>query len=164
MIIVKDSSENHSIGYLINLLARLLAQNLRARNGADGILPGQFPVVLRLLESERETQKSLADYIRVGQATMAHTLKRMEAADLIKRRPMPGDRRQFSVHLTAKGSKLADTAVQNAENVNRIALSGLSEQERERLRELLANMADSLGNDLEKLNADMCSEPGKNSR
>ncbi len=146
-----SGTEDRSIGYLINLLARLLAQNLRARNGADGILPGQFPVVLRLLESDGETQKSLADHIRVGQATMAHTLKRMETAELIDRRPMKHDRRQFSIHLTERGRELAGIAVRNAIEVNRVALERLPEDEQAHLRRLLSGMAAALSEDLEKL-------------
>lgn len=154
---MKKDPEQRSIGYLINLLARLLAQNLRARNGVDGILPGQFPVVLRLLESDSATQKSLADHIRVGQATMAHTLKRMEAADLIERKPFAHDRRQSSINLTAKGKRLAEIAVRNAADVNRVALQRLSPQEQETLRNLLSNMSSSLTEDLEILseNPDM---------
>ncbi len=153
MPVENGNAEQPSIGYLINLLARLLAQSLRARNGVDGILPGQFPVVLRLLESEKETQKSLSDHIRVGQATMAHTLKRMERTNIIERRPLGHDRRQFSIHLTPKGMGMAMTAVKNAAIVNRIALERLNIRERELLRSLLADMAGSLSEDLENLGA-----------
>lgn len=159
---MKNNTETRSIGYLINLLARLLAQDLKARNGTDGILPGQFPVVLRLLEGDMETQKSLADHIRIGQATMAHTLKRMEAAGLIERRPLKHDRRQFSVNLTSKGERLADIAVKNAIEVNRVALEGLPPPEQEQLRQLLSNMANLLSQDLERLNTEIGAVLGDN--
>ncbi len=138
-----------------------MAQSLKARNGPEGILPGQFPAVLRLLESDLETQKSLCDHVRVEQGTMANTLKRMERSGMIQRRARRHDRRQYSVNLTPKGRELAIASMKNAGDVNRVALAGLSAQERELLRGFLVAMVASLEEDLAGRAPKIDPEPAK---
>jgi DNA-binding MarR family transcriptional regulator len=143
-----DPLQRVTLGYLINLLARLLAQSLRARNGEDGILPGQFPIVLELLNNKGPTQRELCDYIKVEQSTMANTLKRMERDGLVERRLYPKDARQSCIYLTERGTELARIAVANALKINRIALSGLDNSAQESLRSFLIDMTTRLETDL----------------
>jgi DNA-binding MarR family transcriptional regulator len=144
----QDAGPEVTLGYFINLSARLLAQLLRLRNGSEGILPGQFPIVLELLRDDALTQRELCTRVRIEQGTMANTLKRMERNGIIERRPSPGDRRQHSVHLTAKGRILAEQAMQNAREVNCVALSRLDDRGQEQLRQMLLNMTRSLEQDI----------------
>jgi DNA-binding MarR family transcriptional regulator len=137
-----------TLGYLINLSARLLAQSLRARNGPDGILPGQFPIVLQLLRDNGLSQRDLCARVRIEQSTMANTLKRMERGGIITRALSRGNRRQQAIYLTPKGRALAEEAVENAAEVNRLALSGLDECARLQLRQMLLTMTVSLERDI----------------
>lgn len=141
--------DRNSLGYQVNLLARLLAQALKRRNGRDGILPGQFPIVLELMAYDGATQRELCDGVRIDQSTMASTLKRMERDGLIERRPCARDGRQSTVHLTPSGRDLSETAIANAREVNRVALEALDPEAQQVLREALAKMAASLTRDLE---------------
>lgn len=143
-----DPLQRVTLGYLINLLARLLAQALKVRNGPGGILPGQFPIVLELLKAEGLTQRELCDYVKVEQGTMANTLKRMERDGLLERYNCDEDGRQSRIHLTERGASLARVAVVNALDVNRVALSGLDTAAQAHLRAVLIEMADRLEADL----------------
>jgi len=78
-----------SMGYLVNHLARLLANALRARTAPDGVVPGQFAQLLALYEQDGVTQAQLCEQVSIDQSTMAHTLKRMERDGLIRRVPDP---------------------------------------------------------------------------
>ncbi len=143
-----DPLQRVTLGYLINLLARLLAQSLKARNGADGILPGQFPIVLELLKSDGPTQRDLCEFVKIEQSTMANTLKRMERDGIIERRACLDDGRQATVHLTESGRALAQTAVINAFEVNRVALEALDKDAQVALRAGLTAMVERLEADI----------------
>ncbi|GGF80372.1 hypothetical protein GCM10007301_45600 [Azorhizobium oxalatiphilum] len=139
-----DPLQRVTLGYLINLQARLLAQSLKMRNGADGILPGQFPIVLELLRADGPTQRDLCEFVKIEQSTMANTLKRMERDEIIERRACVDDGRQATVHLTERGRTLAQDAVVNAFEVNRIALEPLDKNAQVQLRAWLIAMVEQL--------------------
>ena len=142
-----------SLGYQFGLIARLLAQSLKKRNGKDGILPGQFPIALELLAQDGATPRDLCALVKIDQRTMASTLKRMERNGIIRRKACPRDGRQSTIHLTAKGRRLSDAAVQNARAVNRIAFEDLDPEATAQLRAALGHIVDRLSHDVESSGA-----------
>lgn len=142
--------QQETVGYLINLIARLLAQALKARNGAGGVMPGQYPIALELLRHDGATQRDLCEAVRIEQATVANTLKRMERDGLVERRPTSDNARLATNHLTPLGRRLAAIAVENALDVNRVAFEGLDARQCSDLRETLSGIAFRLEGDLRK--------------
>lgn len=142
--------QQETVGYLINLIARLLAQSLKARNGAGGVMPGQYPIALELLRHDGATQRDLCDAVRIEQATVANTLKRMERDGLVERRPTSDNARLATNHLTPLGRRLAAIAVENALDVNRVAFEGLDPAQCSELRETLSGIAFRLEAELRK--------------
>ncbi len=63
----------NSAGYLVNNMARLLAEMLRKRIAPLGVVPGQFPALLALWEKDGLTQKELLAKLDIEQATLANT-------------------------------------------------------------------------------------------
>ncbi|MEP9380596.1 MarR family winged helix-turn-helix transcriptional regulator [Aquabacter sp. CN5-332] len=145
-----DPLHRMTLGYLINLIARLLAQSLKVRNGADGILPGQYPVAVELLARDGLSQRDLCEAVRIEQATMANTLKRMERDGLITRRQSAEDGRLATIHLTEVGTQLAFASARNAADVNRVALDGLDPAAQADLRDTLLDLAERLEADLKR--------------
>ena len=142
--------QQETVGYLINLIARLLAQSLKARNGAGGVMPGQYPIALELLRHDGATQRDLCEAVRIEQATVANTLKRMERDGLVERRPTSDNARLATNHLTPLGRRLAAIAVENALDVNRVAFEGLDPAQCSELRETLSGIAFRLEAELRK--------------
>lgn len=118
-----------SLGYQVNHLARLLAQALRERIEALGVVPGQFPQLLALYEQDGLTQRELCDRVRIEQPTMANTLQRMERDGLIKRVADPSDGRRALVMLTEQARRKETELAAAARDVNDIATRGLDESE-----------------------------------
>lgn len=139
-----------SLGYLVNLLARLLAQALRARTAPEGILPGQFPIVLELMGDPVLTQRDLCARVRIEQGTMANTLKRMERDGLIERQTARHDARQAEIQLSGKGRRLAAEAVVHAGEVNRVACLDIDGATERTLRSALIHMIRNLDRDLKR--------------
>jgi DNA-binding MarR family transcriptional regulator len=118
-----------SLGYLVNHLARLLAQALRERIEPYGVVPGQFAQLLALYESDGLTQAELCARVQIEQPTMANTLARMERDGLITRTPDPTDQRRALVRLTEHARRLEPDLVAAARSVNAVATQGLTDEE-----------------------------------
>jgi DNA-binding MarR family transcriptional regulator len=137
-------SRRTSLGYQVNLLARLFEQALRRRIAVHGVVPGQFPALLALYEQDGRTQAELCQLVQIEQPTMANTLNRMQRDGLISRSPDPVDGRRSLVELTVRGRELEQALAEAADSVNAEASDGLSDLEVETLMTLLAKLAANL--------------------
>ena len=137
-------TKNSSPGYLANHLARLFAIGLQRRIDHLGITTGQFPALLALFEKDGQTQRELIGQIDVEQATLANTLGRMERDGLIIREDHPTDGRAKVIRLTERARGLRAAAAEAAMAQNKLALSGLSEAERQTFVELMQRVIDTM--------------------
>lgn len=133
-----------SLSYVVNRLSRQLTAAMNEQLKRHGVAPGQFPVLMCLWEQDGLTQRELYERVKIEQATMSNTLKRMERDSLIYREPDPLDRRSMRIHLTGMAKKLEDRLTSRAKSVNKSALDGIKKKERKKLLELLSRMNDNL--------------------
>ena len=136
-----------SLGYQVNHLSRLLVMALRERIASCGVVPGQFAQLLALYERDEVTQSELCAQVRIDQSTMAHTLKRMERDGLVDRRPDPADGRRAVIALTRRARGLEGELVLAAQQINRAATQGFSEEEIVTSLRLITRMIANLEND-----------------
>jgi DNA-binding MarR family transcriptional regulator len=131
------SDRSESLGYQINLLARLLAALLQREIAAHGVVPGQFAVLLALYDRDRQSLTELCRAVRIEPGTMTKTVQRMERDGLVLRHPDPEDRRSFTIELSERSRALEPTLKDGATRVNRKVTSTLSaRQVREFMRTL----------------------------
>jgi DNA-binding MarR family transcriptional regulator len=135
----------NSLGYMTNLVGRLLVREIDGQLAPHGISVGYMPVFFALAADAALTQRDLATSAQVEQPTMAATLARMERDGLIERRANPDDGRSALISLTETGhSKLAAVhAASTAVNVK--AAERLTAEERAQLLALLHKVAGTLG-------------------
>ena len=133
-----------SLTYVINHVSRQLTQALNDELKAHGVAPGQFPVLMCLWEQDGLTQRELYERVKIEQATMSNTLKRMERDCLIYREPDPADRRSMRIHLTGMAKKLEGKLTKGAKAVNKTAFDGLKKKERKLVLEMLEQMSANL--------------------
>ena len=107
-----------SLGYQINLLARLFEHALRHRIAPYGVVPGQFPALLCLYAQDGLTQTELARRVSIEQPTMANTLARMQRDGLIHRVRDPDDGRSARIHLTERAKALERPLTDAAREIN----------------------------------------------
>jgi DNA-binding MarR family transcriptional regulator len=72
-----------SLGYQVNLLARLFERALRERIAPHGVVPGQFPALLCLYEQDGLTQAELGSRVQIEQPTIAKTLQLAPMSNLV---------------------------------------------------------------------------------
>lgn len=118
-----------SLGYQVNQVARLFETALRHRIAGVGVVPGQFPALLALYETDGRTQRELSTIASVDQSTMAKTLSRMRRDGLIREEPDPGDRRAVRYRLTEHARALEPTLAAAGHEVIDAATHGIASGE-----------------------------------
>jgi DNA-binding MarR family transcriptional regulator len=135
---------DESLAFGVGSMARLFDRELRAAFTEHGVLPGQFPVLLVLYETEGLTQADLARAVGVEQPTMAATLQRMERAGLVRRTTDATDARRAGIFLTDRARELEQPLTDAARAVNRRAVRGLSAEERALLYRIVERASQNL--------------------
>ena len=129
-----------SPGYLVNHLAREMANTLQKRIEPKGSSTGQFPLLLLLWERDGISQGDISRRLGIEQPTVANTLKRMERDGLILRQPDASDGRRALITLTAKAKGLKEPLIAEAVAVNGFATQGLDAKEVESFIRIVKKM------------------------
>src|ERR1700754_1755088 len=116
-------------------LGRLI-RRLRAEPGPPA---PQLPLLGRLDRHGPASISDLADAERMRPQSMAQTVRDLETAGLVSRRPDPDDRRRVLVELTPTGrERLGATRAQRETWLSEMFEREFSDAERETLRDALA--------------------------
>ncbi len=76
-----------------------------------GLSVPQCDVLTTLTEAEGISQQDLAKRLYVTKGNISGLLDRLENADLVERRSIEADRRQYAIYLTARGRDSAEKAI-----------------------------------------------------
>lgn len=98
--------ENAAFGLLIRDLSRLIRKRFERKLGKTGLTQAQWSVIYALTQSEGANQAALAKSLDIEPITLVGLLDKLEAAQLVERRPSPSDRRAHLLYLTAKAQPL----------------------------------------------------------
>ena len=134
-----------SLGYMTNLVGRLLIREISGPLSAHGLSVGYMPIFFALAAGEALTQRDLAVAAQVEQPTMAATLTRMERDGLIERRANPDDGRSALISLSEAGRNKLPAVHAAATEANGRATAQLTADERRQLLALLTRVAETLG-------------------
>lgn len=135
------------LAHLLRDASRGLTRALQLRLSEHGISFGHW-VFLRILWTfDGLTQRELAVHAGLMESTTHTALNRMEELGHIERRHRPGNRRKLHVYLTRKGRALEKVLVPLAEEVNRVAVAGLSRTQIESVREAMLIIVTNLAID-----------------
>ena len=102
--------------------------------------------ILRLLRvASGLSQQELAGKLRIHPSRLVAILDNLEKRGYLDRRPNPGDRRLYSLHLTKSGEEVLGRIGKVAREHQDALLAGLTHEERAALGSLLLKVADQQG-------------------
>jgi DNA-binding MarR family transcriptional regulator len=133
-----------SIGYLFRYGYRAFARAISVELQPFEISSGQWSVLRVLWETEGLSQVALAESMRVEKASLTGMLDVMEKRGLISRTRNAEDRRKVNIHLTPRARALKDKLLPYRAKINRKATRGMTTEEVETLRRLLAQVIGNL--------------------
>src|SRR6476469_6684310 len=122
----REAVPNDRLAHLIKDATRSLVRALQVRLAGHYVSFGHWTFLRILWEGDGITQRELSDQAGVMEPTTFSALKTMEKLGYVQRRQLGTDRKKVYVFLTAKGRDLKARLVPQAEEVNRVAVEGVS--------------------------------------
>ncbi len=119
----------------------------RALMGPSGLHPGQPPLLRYIEEHPGCTQKDAADELDVTPASAAASLKRLEKAGLVERKPNERDTRRNCLHLTEEGRSRLEEHRRIFDALDEKMFAGLTEEEILSFRHTCEKMFDNLADE-----------------
>jgi len=138
---------NDRLAHLIKDATRGLVRALQMRLAEYAVSFGHWTFLRILWESDGLTQRELSVQAGLMEPTTFSALKAMEKLGYIVRRQRPDNRKNVHVFLTPKGRALKAKLVPLAEEVNEIAVRGISAADVAATRRALLAMIENLARD-----------------
>lgn len=141
----------HSLGFLVNGLARQMRNALEARLHDTGMSPTTWTVLIALGEEDRLSQTDLSRRAILDGATITRSLDHLAALNYIERHRDEGDRRVQLVVLTKAGRKAYREAVRYGMEINEQFTADMSASQRsqfeENIRQIIIRMQNFLNSE-----------------
>jgi len=134
----------NTTGQLLARTCKLLRIRAHTVLGEVGLYRGQQFVLSALWEQEGISQSELAEQLHVQPSTITNALQRMERAGLVERRHDTEDQRVSRVYLTDAGRDIREAVEAIWAELEEQAFAGLSPEEIEVFRRLMAQVYDNL--------------------
>jgi DNA-binding MarR family transcriptional regulator len=132
------------LGFLIHDVSRLRRLAFDQLMKPMGVTRSQWWVIAYLSRHDGMKQTELADLLDVGRVSLGALVDRLEASNLVVRKPDPKDRRAKLVFLTPTAHALLTDMRKAEDDMNARILRGVSPQQRAELSELLARLKHNL--------------------
>jgi DNA-binding MarR family transcriptional regulator len=132
------------LGFLLHDVSRLRRSSFDKLMKPLGITRSQWWVIAHLSRHDGMMQTELAMLLDLGKVTLGGIVDRLEAAELVQRRPDATDRRAKRIYLTEKAIKLIRDMQQAETEHNRFVLKDITPDERESMTNLLSKMKSNL--------------------
>lgn len=133
-------------GFLIHDVSRLRKKMVDKELQPLGITRSQWWALVNIARhgSGGIAQTDLAKSMSVGKVSLGGVIDRLEAANLLERRPDPNDRRAKKVVLTRKGQSLLKKMQDIAVKINAKIMKGVTKEQNAILDEALKIMKKNL--------------------
>lgn len=138
-------TDQHSeLGLLLHDVAHLLAKRFEQRARNLGLTGRQWQAIAFLSRYEGINQTQLADLLEIEPITLVRMLDRLAERDLIERRQKPNDRRTWLLFLKEAAHPFLVAAKPLGDATRAEALTGVSDEDRDRLLQTLTLMKTNL--------------------
>ncbi len=128
---------DNAIGFLFHDVARFRSLVYDHSMQPYGLTRAQWRVLGTLLRKDGLTQRELCDRIDIGAVTLSGLIDRLEARGWVERREDPKDRRVKRVWRTGQVKEIRNNMQRRTNELNEMALKGLSQTQIEELVSML---------------------------
>jgi MarR family transcriptional regulator for hemolysin len=132
------------VGFLVHDVGRLMRYRFDSRARVLGVTRPQWRALFTIALNEGMTQAALAERLDVERITLCRMIDRLADAGLVERRADPKDRRVWRIHLLPQAYPIVDQLAAIGADIEAEALSVLSTDERETLRDMLTRLRDGI--------------------
>ena len=140
----REAVPDDRIAHLVKDATRALVRALQTRLSDHSVSFGHWTYLRILWVRDGLTQRQLSDEAGVMEPTTVTAIRAMEELGYVTRRQLPDNRKNIYVYLTPKGRALESKLVPMAEEVNHIALTGVTARDAKTARAVLMAMIENL--------------------
>jgi DNA-binding MarR family transcriptional regulator len=143
----REAVPNDRLAHLIKDAMRGVSRALQMRLMEHSVSFGHWTFLRILWENDGLTQRQLSEEAGLMDPTTHSALRAMEKLGYISRRKLPTNNKNIHIYLTPKGRALKKVLVPIAEEVNSIAVNGVSESAIQTTRKTLLTLIENLALD-----------------
>ena len=136
-------------GFLLTDSARLLRKLIDRRLQPLGLSRAQWSILAILSNHDGLSQSQISDELEIEKSTAGRLIDQVEKSGWIERRPIPGDRRLWGIHLTDRARRLIAEVESIVLHTRAEMLRGLSAEQQQTLSEMLQAVKSNLSVALE---------------
>lgn len=136
--------ENDSLYRIMFEVGKLHHQRMHMLLEKIDVYPGQPPLIMSLAHKDGQSQKELADTLKVKPATMTVMISRMEKSGFVERRQDEKDQRISRVYITDKGRNIVVELNEIMNTIREECFSNFTNEEKALLRRMFMQMRDNL--------------------
>jgi DNA-binding MarR family transcriptional regulator len=133
-----------NFGFILHDVARLLRTTYDRRVRELDLTRSQWWVLTHLFRKDGITQSELAETLELEKPSLGRLLDRLEGKGWIRREACPNDRRAKRIFLTEAADAPMQVMREIASGVREDALSGLSNDDRDRFVDILLTIKSNL--------------------
>ena len=126
---------NERLGFLVNVVGRLMKRALYLKLADSGVTPTQWTVLMGLWAKDGLSFTELGKRLSFDHPTITGVVDRMEREKLVRRQRHHLDRRVVNVFLTQKGKDLEEVTADAGRHVDTVATNGLSGEQVEQVKQ-----------------------------
>ncbi|MFF1678084.1 MarR family winged helix-turn-helix transcriptional regulator [Streptomyces sp. NPDC058256] len=125
------TADGGPVSYAIITLARVHGGYAGELLRGLGLHVGQELILMQLLERDHQSQSELLKALGMEHSTVSRSLRRMQEAGFVTRKPADRDRRVMIVSLTEKGKATREPLAQMLARLEKATVESLDEASRE---------------------------------
>ena len=134
--------------FLLHDVARLLRLDADKRARAHCMTRAQWAILVWLERQPGISQKELAEILDVEPITVARLIDRLEAREMVERRPDPKDRRIWRLHLRSPAFAILHEIHRERAAITEFLTDGIDAEALETTTETLLRMKERVGGSL----------------
>ena len=134
---------------MLNNISRSQAIYRNAKISANDLQSGHYAFVLAICREPGRSQEDLAQELCVNKSTVARNINYLEEKGYISRKPLPNDKRQFSVFPTEKMLTVLPNIKKASDEWMSLLSEGIPQKELDIFNSVLKRMQDRARNIIE---------------
>ncbi len=127
----------------IGWVARMERINFNKAVSEEGLFAGQHKIIMFIKMKGSATIGQIAEETGTAPSTVSVSIKRMEKAGFVKRKPSKTDGRITEIYLTEKGNAIPDNIRRKMNEEEQMLTYGLTQSEIDTLSDLLDKVIDN---------------------
>ncbi|KMS59632.1 transcriptional regulator [Novosphingobium barchaimii LL02] len=141
---MRDESPTRQVGLRMTIVSRLQRNNFDRKVAALNVTRSQWAMIAIVARYPGSTQRTVAEYLEMSEASAGRLIDRLCADGLLERRDRKDDRRARAVYLTEQAKPLLDLLGAIAAESEKRMFAGFSDEEVDRLLDYMTRIYENV--------------------